>query len=176
MLRIRTGLFIALIFGLVIVVLLMLPQPTTAPGGEIGGEIELTYQAFADGFVVWRADRKCAYVYVLEGEYSPGNIFIPQNIPVEGIPAQHYYCLEVPDTADDAIAALLNQYPDAADVLGQSTGESQRYTRPSPTPPTATFGGGPFHLAEIFLPDGQVLWCGYRAATAHSCSIGPLSQ
>jgi hypothetical protein len=156
------------------------PYPTVTPS-----PIPATYQAFERGFMVLNDSFDCVYAFMNKTGDQPGSIIIPPDAGEPGLSHQYYYCLEaaeLPDNPVDAvppeglliptgsIGKVWGAYDEIRTVLGYATDEPVHYARSLPRYPP-TVGGGPWSSPVIPLPEGTTLWCGFRAATAHSCYV-----
>ena len=143
---------------------------------------EAIYQSFEQGFMLWRADYNC--VYAISTHSDPHRAIIPESIPGEMIHS-YGYCLAVTPLPDRIIelqtpdglripsgvlGLVWRYYDEVRTVLGNATAPEQHYTATVPTNEgAAVMDGSPFTMAQITLPDGTVLACGSRAATAGTC-------
>jgi len=161
--------------------------PTPMPTQTLLGAI---YQPFEHGFMVWREDQNCVYTYIetaTPGD-SDGNILIPREIrAVNDISSDYHYCVEVSTLPENILtepappgllypAGVLGRvwgyYADVREALGYAMAQEQHYISSVPPQPTeSTLGGGPFSIPQMRLPDGRVLWCGFRAATSGMCTL-----
>lgn len=150
--------------------------PTAVPPTLTGGET--IYQSFERGFMVRNAGANCVYAYSDEDQ----NIIL---VPILGPSSIYHYCIEfdtLPETSagspppdgliepTGAFGHVWGFYPNVREVLGWATASEQMYTGQMP-PLESSLGGGPFSMPQAPLPDGRVLYCGMRAATAGTCSI-----
>lgn len=144
------------------------------------------FQPFERGFIVQRAGESCVFVYATHArDGNPdGNIVIPRSIAAKPY-GMYSYCTPfdgLPETSPGvtAPAGLLvpmgifgqvwSYYEDIRAVLGYATKPEWFYLWEVPPQPP-TLGGGPFSSPVVRLPDGRVLYCGYRAASAGHCHI-----
>ncbi len=152
------------------------------------------YQPFQRGFMLWRADYDCVYAIETNLPSSKRNAIIPLAVPLEGdsgMIRSYGYCLSVaplipptvaplplmtlaPPTGllepTGALAKVYHAYDAIQSGLGYATAPEQRYTATVPTNEgAAVMDGSPFTIAQITLPDGTILACGSRAATAGTC-------
>ena len=148
---------------------------------------EAIYQSFEHGFMLWRSDQNCVYALITDDPYSPPRAIIPQIIPADSNPMIHSYgyCLAVAPLTDRTIEAeppaglivpsgvlglVWRAYDEIRAGLGYATAPEQRYSATVPTNEgAAVLDGSPFTIAQITLPDGTILACGSRAATAGTC-------
>ena len=145
---------------------------------------EAIYQPFQRGFMLWRSDYNCVYAIIADVPDSPHFALIPKSIPGEMIHS-YGYCLAVTPLTDRAIelqttdsllmptgvlGLVWRYYDEIRAGLGNATAPEQRYTATVPTNDgAAIMDGSPFTMAQLTLPDGIVLACGSRAATAGTC-------
>ncbi len=147
------------------------------------------YQPFQHGFMLWREDENC--VYAIQNGTDGGSPFavIPAAIPAEPDSMIHSYgyCLSVAPLTDTHVEAtppsglimpsgvlgkVWSYYPEIQTALGYATQPEQDYTATIPTNEgAAVMDGTPFTINQITLPDGSILACGSRAATAGTCSL-----
>ncbi len=161
--------------------------PTLTPTSTVTpSRIAAAYQDFEHGFMVADEAAGCAYVFAYSAGDSDGNIVTPNEIlATNDISTIYNYCLEfggLPEAVVSDIPSLAaltptgifgrlwTAYSDVREALGYATAPEQRYT--SSLPPVNNSGGGPFSTPLIQLPDGRLLSCGFRSATAGTCSVG----
>lgn len=148
-------------------------QPADEPA-PVPVSTESVFQSFERGFMVRNSGTNCAYVY--------SNV--NQNI-ILGPGGSYHYCIEydaLPDIPGTdvppdglivpvgAFGRIWYSYENVREALGWATAPDQSYTGQLP-PPESSSGGGPFSMPQAPLPDGRVLYCGTRGATAGTCSI-----
>jgi hypothetical protein len=152
------------------------PSPTTAPTTP-PTSVNAIYQAFEHGWMLWREEMNCVYSYTSDSET---HIIVPDELAND-----YTYCVPIdglspiadatPPTGlsfpSGSLGAVWNTYPTISDALGYSTQAEQSYIAAIPSSPTSTNDGAPFSQPVMTLPDGQVLWCGFRAATVGSCHL-----
>jgi hypothetical protein len=145
--------------------------------------IEAIFQRFEHGMMVWRSDKNCVYALA----DSPGRVIIPLEIPWAGKNQGYGYCLMVDlptersieaSPSEDrflpqgAIGRVWNYYSEVQTKLGYATAPEQPYTATIPTNEgQASMDGSPFYWRQMTLPDGTVLQCGSRGATAGTCDL-----
>lgn len=148
------------------------PFPTAVPSTLT--DDETIYQSFERGFMVRNAGANCVYAY----SEQTRNIILGPN-------GSYHYCIEfdaLPETPAGSpppegliepagpFGRVWGFYPSVREALGWATAPEQTYTGQMP-PLESSLGGGPFSMPQAPLPDGRVLYCGMRAATAGTCSI-----
>lgn len=155
------------------------PAPTSTPY-----TYRAHYQAFERGFMAHAEDSTCAYVFTFTAE--GGQIVIPGTERAEPF-GEYHYCTEFtelpPARLDDLPPAglllpsdpfdrLWSSYAEMQEAVGYARSADEWYTvtvYPSSAP--VGFSGAPWQSPVISLPDGRILMCGFRAATAGSCSL-----
>ncbi len=143
------------------------------------------YQPFERGFMVQRAGEGCVLVFSTQPtENGPtGSIVIPR--ARRALPFGEYnYCTPFDKLPENSIggappAGLLmpggvfgqiwGYYEEVRGTLGYATEKDRLYMAPLPLQMPG-ISGAPWATAIVTLPDGRVLSCGYRAATAGWCS------
>lgn len=144
----------------------------TAPSADPEPPVfEAVYLPFERGFMVYAEGRGCLYAYA-------ERIILPRDDAEEF--SSYRYCLpfdHLPEGPEGGPPGPFGRvwafYAEVADALGAADGGIVRYesARPPGEPPAA---GGVFYNGELTLPDGAMLYCGMRAATAGSCVLrGP---
>jgi hypothetical protein len=131
--------------------------------------VEAVYLAFENGFMVYIEGESCLYAYA-DGAVIPGGLV--------GVQSGYYvYCLsfdELPaataNAPEEPFGRIWSYYEEVPDALGQQIGEAIRYTTTIP-PDEPVIMGGVFYSGMITLPDGLMLYCGTRAATARTCEL-----
>jgi hypothetical protein len=157
--------------------------PTITPTPVL---VEAVYQPFENGFMIAINNSGCAFIYVYSPDKTTEGILIPRDIlATPDIGSSYHYCQEFEALPDNPItkappSELINPsgafgriwgyFSDVRERLGYATEPAQRYTSRIPSAPS-TYGGGPFFIPQLSLPDGRVLWCGFRAATSGSCYL-----
>jgi len=158
--------------------------PTPRPTPTLFGAV---YQDFERGFMVGAEDGRCAYIFAYSEDYPDGGIVIPADIrTINDISSGYHYCIEfdgLPNmpTLEPAPLGLQNPvgsfgrawayYADVRAALGYASAPEQHYISALP-PAEVILGGGPFSIPQLRLPDGRLLSCGFRAATAGMCRVG----
>jgi len=153
------------------------PMPTTTY------TVEALYQPFEHGFMVWRGDENCAYALVsVEDRGINSDAIIPAEMPG----AYPYgYCLSVaPLTVGDVISTppaglilptgvlgmVWAYYEEVEMRLGYATQPETRYLATIPAVnDSPVMYGSPFTIPQMTLPNGHILACGSRGATAGAC-------
>lgn len=160
----------------------LMPTATATPS-----RVTALYQNFERGFMVADEGAGCAYIFAYSANDSVGNIVIPYEVrELDFYTSAYHYCIEF-DTLPDVIFnqsppagiqypggifdRLWAAYSDVRAALGYATAPEQRYISALPAVDNS-YGGGPFSTPMIQLPDGKLLWCGFRAATSGTCSVG----
>ncbi len=131
--------------------------------------LSATFQPYENGFLLWRSDLNCIYIFATSAQSEDGNIIIlPDAVN------NYTYCNPVDSADDNAFSRLVADY-NLADTLGATHGDSVTYTFDPATrtlPDSTTgFSGSPYDQLQLPLPDGRLLWCGVRAATAGTCHL-----
>ena len=83
------------------------------------------------------------------------------------------YCTPTTQEPELAFITLIADY-DLEPRLGDEQAEAITYTFDLLTfdeSNRATFSGSPSDQLQLPLPDGRLLWCGVRAATAGTCHL-----
>lgn len=131
--------------------------------------VPAVYLPFEYGFMAYFEGQSCLYTYA-------GGPVMPRS-PVGVQPSSYVYCLpfdELPDAPADAPEApfgrIWSYYDEVSDALGAPIGDAVRYTTTTP-PNDPVVVGGVFYSGMITLPDGLMLYCGTRAATARTCEL-----
>lgn len=148
-------------------------EPPPSPTSPLVS-LQMVFQSFERGFMVRDAASGCVYAY------SEAN----QNIIL--VTSDNYAYCAVSDTLPDnpgsdtppggllnptgAFGRVWNAYPVVRDGLGYATSAEQSYTGQIPVQ-GVFMGGAPYDSPVAPLPDGRVLYCGFRAATAGTCRI-----
>ena len=145
------------------------------------------YQPFEYGFMVWRSDENCVYTIQNSIDGGPRFAVIPKTIPAGSNPMiySYGYCLAVAPLIDKPLevtppAGLIEPtgvlgkvwryYDELRTSLGYATQPEEDYAATIPTNAgAAVMDGLPFTMAQMTLPDGTILACGSRAATAGTC-------
>lgn len=147
--------------------------------------VEALYQPFEHGFMIWRSDENCAYALVSTEDRgaNSADAIIPAEMPSTDPPG-YGYCLSVaPLTGRDVIstpptglmlpAGVLRvvwaYYEEIRMQLGYATQPETRYTATIPAVNDSHGIGGPYTIPQMTLPNGHILACGSRGATAGTC-------
>ena len=139
--------------------------------------IDVIYQPFEYGFMVQRVDEECVYAF----SNLADSIIVPRELD-----NVYHYCLEfagLPQNEavvehpagdlllpDGAFGRVWSHYNIVRQNLGFATAHSESFAGSIPSS-TPILNGAPISVPVAPLPDGKVLWCGMRAATAGTCSI-----
>lgn len=141
----------------------------TGPAAATPLTIAGVYLPFQNGFMVYIEGETCLYAYA-------DGIILPRDAAV-GEFSNYRYCLpfaDLPeaseDAPDDPFGRVWFLYADVAHALGVPTGSVVRYATTFP-PADPVVMGGVFYSGIITLPDGTMLYCGMRAATAGTCQL-----
>lgn len=160
-------------------------QPTAAPLLETPYPtpdfIIVVYQPFEHGFMLQRAGEACVFSYVTD---EPGGIILsPRAEP--GLSQSYAYCtpfdalpilsIDKPEVAalmeaDTPFTLIWTNFAVIREALGLPT-ESKRLYEPKLPPQSQIVLDGIFYMPISYLPDGRLLECGWRAATAGTCDI-----
>jgi hypothetical protein len=134
--------------------------------------------------MLWRADRDCVYAY----RYSDNpaeRIVIPREMQAR--PSGSYsYCLSVTElprvvvpepiviglhVPTGELARVWSRYREVRDVLGYAVDLARGYEAELPIHVCADQFTCTYSVPQITLPDGRILSCGMRAASAGTCNI-----
>ncbi len=156
------------------------------PNAASGGSTSAIYQRFEHGFMVWRSDVNCAYA-IMDSGIRP---VIPRELPdsPNGTSRSYRYCLMVAPLADrpltltppsgllvpvGPLGKVWGYYEEVRNALGYATQPEQDYDGRIAVPvDEPVVMGGVFYMAQLQLPNGQILACGSRAASAGTCVVG----
>jgi hypothetical protein len=143
---------------------------------------EALYQSFEHGFMVWRSNANCVYALV-PNEDPPNTLWavIPSGF------SSYSYCLAVDPLPTERVittppsglllpTGVLGQvwsfYPDVQEALGYALQTQSSYLSTIPVMTALpVYDGLAWSFRQIALPDGRILSCGARAATAGMCFL-----
>jgi hypothetical protein len=151
-------------------------------------QTEAIYQPFERGFMAWRSDKNCVYAI----EYSPddpnsrGRAVIPAELPgwphgnvysygycltVEPLTARHSQVTPPPGLMQPAgvLGKVWNYYGEIRTRLGCATQPERRYVAVIPANDETPSDGMLWNIPQMTLPNGHILRCGSRAASAGTC-------
>ncbi|MBZ0277536.1 MAG: hypothetical protein K8I60_15425 [Anaerolineae bacterium] len=148
-------------------------EPPTSPTSP-PISLQMVFQPFERGFMVRDAASGCVYAY---SEVNQNIILVTSD--------NYHYCAEFGGLTDNpgsdtppegllnptgAFGRVWNAYPVVRDGLGYATSAEQSYTGQLPVQ-GVFMGGAPYDSPVAPLPDGRVLYCGFRAATSGTCNL-----
>lgn len=133
--------------------------------------------------MVWRSDKNCAYALATD-EGQETDVIIPEGL------GPYKYCLDVVssiESSDENVASapppgliaptkalgeVWRYYREVQGQLGYATQPETCYHATIPPPKdTLPVNGLLNTMPEISLPDGRMLFCGARGATAGTCVL-----